>query len=185
MQTPRFPFYTFLVVLFVAGAGCKRPVALQSNAVVITGTVLETQSYCGGAAPSEERLAQMRTPRPLAGKTIYVKAGSVNDTEAPVLAEVTSDERGEFSLSLEPGLYVLVDEKRVDRASYDYMLTNFAEKSENYDPVDKRCLDNWIAQANLVFEVRAVENEPISVTFNKPCTWNSFPCVTYIGERPR
>ncbi|WOK06903.1 hypothetical protein [Imperialibacter roseus] len=165
--------------------GCKRPAAKQSNAVVVTGTVFETQSYCGGAAPSEDRLAQMKIPKPLAGKVIYIKSGKANDPEAPVVAEVTADERGEFSVNLEPGFYVMVDEKRVDKASYNYMMSNFAEKTENYTAVDKACLDKWVAEANLVFEVSAEANEPLSVTFHKPCSWNSFPCVTFIGERPR
>jgi hypothetical protein len=79
----------------------------------------------------------------------------------------------------------MVDEKRVDKASYNYMVSNFAEATENYTAVDKACLDKWVAEANLVFEVSAEGNEPLSVTFHKPCSWNSFPCVTFIGERPR
>lgn len=173
-------------IVLLASQSCKQPAASQqSQAVLISGTIYQTEAYCGGAAPNPQRLQQMNTPKPLAGKTVYIKPGKVNDPEAGVAVEVTSDERGEFSLTLEPGWYVMVDEKRMDKASYNYMLTNFAEPSESYTAVDKKCLDQWVTEANLVFEVKEGENEPLSVTFHEPCTWNSFPCVNFIGERPR
>ncbi len=178
-------FLGLCLLLLMAAPGCKRPMAKQSNAVTLVGTVYETRSYCGGAAPSEDRLARLKAPRPLPGKTAYIKAGDSNDPDAPVVAEITSDDRGEFTVALEPGTYVMVDEKRVDKASYNYMMTNFAEKTETYGPVDKACLDKWVVQADLVFEVKDEGNEVLNVTFHTPCSWNSFPCVTFIGARPR
>jgi len=176
---------TLFAISYVCFFACKRPAAQEIKALTVTGTVFQTEAYCGGAAPNPQRVEEMRKPKPLGGKTVYIKAGTANSPEAEVLAEVTSNDSGEFSLSLEPGWYVMVDERRVDRASYNYMLTNFAEKTDNYGPIDKKCLDNWVTQADLVFEVKADSTETLSVTFHKPCSWNAFPCVTFIGERPR
>lgn len=175
----------FLVLSLLAIAACKRPVSKQAEEKLVSGTILQTEAYCGGAAPSQQMLDELRMPKPLAGKTIYLKRGQENDPEAPVVASATSDQRGEFSLSLASGWYVVVDESKKDKASYNYMLANFAKESAQYSPVDRKCLDQWIGEADLVFEVADTDLSGVNITFHKPCSWNSFPCVRFIGKRPR
>lgn len=181
----------FFIFILLSTVGCKRPAAQETNAntntstINVTGVVLQTEAYCGGAAPNQRILDELQTPKPLPGKNIYVKAGKANNPEAEVVAEVIADERGEFTLSLAPGWYVLVDESKKDRASYNYMLSNFAAATDKYTAVDRKCLDGWVKNAELVFEAKEGANEAIEVTFHKPCTWNSFPCVRFTGERPR
>lgn len=184
----RLPAWLLVITLTSMAAACKRTTAQKSDepvSVTVSGTVMQTEAYCGGAAPNPQKLEAMRTPKPLAGKKIYFKAGRSNDPDAPVVAETTSDDRGEFTASLPPGSYVVVDERRVDSASYDYMLANFGEPTENYSAVDKRCLDEWVKQADLAFEIADTTAAPLNIVFHKPCSWNSFPCVQFTGERPR
>ncbi len=175
----------YLLLVLLAIAGCKRPVAQETKNVSISGIVYQTEAYCGGAAPSQRILDDLQTPKPLAGKNLYIKAGKENDPDAPVVAEATSNDSGGFSVSLPPGWYVIVDENKKDKASYNYMLANFEVQTEQYSAVDKKCLDSWVVKPELAFEVKEATAEAVSVTFHKPCSWNSFPCVKFIGDRPR
>src|SRR5687767_12559298 len=46
----------------------------------VSGKVEHTYSYCGGARPSPEMLAEYQTPKPFGGKKFYVRKGKVNTT---------------------------------------------------------------------------------------------------------
>ena len=73
----------------------------------ISGRVLQTSSYCGGAAPPPELLQELATPKPLANKTLYIKNGTAN-SNSPSLP-FTSDSEGRFTLALSAGAYCIVE----------------------------------------------------------------------------
>ena len=175
----------YLLLALLVIAGCKRPAAQETKNISVSGVVYQTEAYCGGAAPTQRMLDELQRPKALAGKNLYFKAGKENDPDAPVVAEATSNDSGGFSVSLAPGWYVIVDENKKDKASYNYMVANFETQTAQYSAIDKKCLDSWVVKPELVFEVTEGAGEPVNVTFHKPCSWNSFPCVKFIGERPR
>lgn len=153
------------------------------NKVTVKGTVTFTQAYCGGAAPSQKLLDDLRTPRPLSGKKIYLRKGKMNQPSGPIVAEAITDEDGHFTFHLPNGSYYIVSDDKKDLTRYNQILETFSKTSDNYSAVDKSCLDKWINTPDLLFEVKD-KDTTIHVSYFIPCSWNSTPCVNYTGVLP-
>ena len=114
--------------------------------------ITQTSSYCGGAAPSNEMLEQLNTPVPFAGKIIYLRKGNTNKLckKAVVLK---SDENGEITALLQPGIYAVVDETKKDKTFYNDLRKRFKNPVPNYEALDVACLDDWLKTPDQVIEV--------------------------------
>ena len=150
----------------------------------ITGVITETSSYCGGAAPSDELIKELETPKPIAFKKMFVKSGNVNKANAKVIKEFTTDSLGQFSLKLPYGQYCLVDEDKVNDAKYKLILTKYAVKTESNEPVDPKCLAKWFAQPDYIFSVSKKSAKKIAHNYHRACNWSGAPCVIYNGPFP-
>lgn len=147
--------------------------------------VTQTESYCGGAAPSKEVEDRLFTPVPLGGKKMFLKKGSVNNPDQKALAEFTTSRSGTIMTYLPEGTYLLVDEKKATRDYYKKLAQEYAMETKNFKAINMQCLDEWVATPDLVFTVAKGKPLSVSVNYNKDCEWKSVPCAKYKGMLPQ
>jgi hypothetical protein len=152
----------------------------KAKKIPVSGTVTGTYSYCGGARPSDEMLAQLATPKPMPGKRIYIKKGEVNSFDSKVLLVLTSDAKGNFHTKLAPGKYLIVDSTKKDMTYYNMLLKNYKVQTEHYEAIDTLCLKEWFMKPNAVFEVVDKEVKDVIVNFHKTCD-DVLPCSRFRG----
>jgi hypothetical protein len=139
----------------------------------ISGIITQTASYCQGAAPSEELLNKLSTPKPLANKTIYIKQISSNKYKAKVIAQFTTDSLGKFEIKLPAGNYCLID---------NYKVKAFRSKKSNKLFVyDNRCLRKQYEQCDLSLTINNADQKNVSINYHTYCNWDK-PCIRYLGQ---
>jgi hypothetical protein len=126
------------------------------RATVRGQVVLSTQTYCGGAPPSDDMVLSKRAPEP--GKRLLVRRGSEN-TASEVLAQPTSDASGTFKVSLPPGTYCFIEEAKRE-------LTPKGPPPANVDP---SCLESRRRTCDAVVEVPDKGEVSVTVEFHKGC----------------
>jgi hypothetical protein len=176
-----------IIVLVILVGSCtdKKSVATQNADMLdIVIQLNQTESYCGGARPTEEMLTELSQPKPLAGERLYVRKGSENNIDEPVVASEITDKTGKAIFHLAPGKYCIVRAPKSDNLQTEKWKKELLKGNEFYAPIDIECLKKWLATPELVIEVG--ENGPLKfeLLINKPCTWNSIPCAQYIGPLP-
>jgi hypothetical protein len=169
--------------LFASCVGAKRSGNSEAK-VKVSGTVTQTFSYCGGARPSNEMLAKLNEPKPFANKVLFILKGNSNDFNSMNYIQISSDSLGNFSVSLEPGEYCLVDEFKHHKSNFDDILKKYEKETTNYSAVDPDCLKNWFNTPDLVFTVAKTGNKDLSIVYHHPCSWHAIPCVNYRGPLP-
>jgi hypothetical protein len=144
----------------------------------VTGQVLHTRAYCGGAAPSEEMMERYRTPLPLPGLTLYLRSGRTNITTRAILDSTTTDAEGRFTFNLPAGEYCIITKARIkppSPADYDRSM---------YEIVDD-CVEELIVVCDATFSVADQDVEGLGLQLHKECFKEDFnPCVRYIGPMP-
>jgi len=103
-----------LCAIFFSCRSGEKTTAINDNMMSITGEILQTRDYCGGAAPSDELIEELRTPSPLAGLTLSFKKGSVNTMDVEISHQVTTDENGKFSIRIPSGVYTVLLPSQTD-----------------------------------------------------------------------
>lgn len=156
----------------------------REKKVEINGQITSTRSHCGGMRPTEEMEKELRTPKPLSGKTIYFREGKENDWKKPIVATATSDHAGNFSVKLKPGIYCIVDESKKDDKYYNELLKTYTIGTENYDPIDKSCLDELMLRGDKIIEVKKEGNIEFMINYHQNCSYNNIPCANYTGPLP-
>jgi hypothetical protein len=143
----------------------------------VSGTVLRTADYCGGAAPSEEMLEEMRTPKPFAGMKVHARKGGTNQIGTPVVASSTSDESGYFSLELPAGTWCLVLDEKGPDAPRDLSGQNIQ--------LDNACYKEWLSKCDQVIEVIDVPIPAVKLQFNARCRVGTISnCAQWVGPLP-
>jgi len=126
------------------------------HATVRGQVILSTQTYCGGAPPSENMETSKQAPAP--GRRLLVRRGSEN-TASEVLAQPTSDARGTFTLSLPPGTYCFIEEAKRE-------LTVKGPTPQNVDP---SCLEGRRRTCDAVVEVPEKGEVSVTLDFHEGC----------------
>jgi len=139
-----------------AASGSGAPAPAKSRTNVRGHVFLTTQTYCGGARPSEDRPLSKREPEP--GRKLLVRRGSQN-SESEVVAQIKSDASGAFALSLRPGTYCFVEEAKRE-------VSHSGPPAEN---VDAACMDNWRRTCDAVLEVPETGEASVAVELYKGC----------------
>ena len=76
---------------------------------------MHTRTYCGGAAPSEDMIDNMKKAIPFANHKFVIKKSTTDANATTILKEFSTDEKGNFSVSLLKGSYVVfIQEKTQD-----------------------------------------------------------------------
>lgn len=171
---------TCILWVFFAGLAA----IVQAQAVHVKGVFYSTSSYCGGAPPPPDLLYELQRPKPLANAVFYLRRGSENQTEQPILEEIRSNEDGEVDFYLWPGTYVLVEARKKDRIYLNQVLLQ-TQNNAYQQPADKACLEKWLAEPVLVFVAKS--EQPVFTfthTIHFPCSWDALPCSQYTGPLP-
>jgi hypothetical protein len=180
-------FLFAMILMAVFAAGCKPSQSGESSGTTggnqgpkhkVVGQVLYTRAYCGGAAPSEQMLERYRTPAPLAGLTLYLRAGRTNILNRPIVDSTVTDGEGRFVFNLPKGEYCIITKARLSRP-----------KATKYDPsqfeISEGCVDDWIVNCDATFTVADQDVEGLGLQFYKECFKEEFnPCIHYIGPMP-
>lgn len=150
----------------------------------VSGKMLQTNSYCGGAALAPDEMAEVEKPRPLAGKKCYVREGNKNNIKGRIVASFESDSSGNFMIYLAPGEYCIIDSRKYDKNFVADIAKKYKKGDSNYTAADMDCLKKWLSTPDLVFTVKEDGENKITVTYNNPCSWAAIPCVQYSGPLP-
>jgi hypothetical protein len=174
----------FIALCVVLAMACSWNGVFASREVVVEFRLKQTAAYCGGARPSDEMLAELAMPKPLANVQFYVKSGSINDPNAPALISSFSDHEGVAFVPLKPGKYLVVFEDKQDWTQYNQWKKQFENSTDAHSPVDTLCLRKWIQEPEAVFEVRVDSALVVEIIQKQKCFWNAVPCLEYVGSIP-
>ena len=140
---------------------------------------MQTNPYCGGAAPSEEMMRQSTTPKAYPNKKFYVRKGNVNSTLMDTILSFTSDLDGNFNFKLAPGIYSIIQSSQLKELDWK----NY--KSNQYTVVDEKCLQAWWAKPYYLLEVKDKDISDLNFIFRHRCfVPGDIPCINYIGPMP-
>lgn len=153
-------------------------VTIKQKAVTkfkITGFVMQTESYCGGAPLTRKILDSFNTPRAIPFKKLFIKVGITNKEETTFIDSVISDENGKFSADLPKGNYCVVEEWK----SKPFQLPL---KKEN-ETLDSACFQNLYNSCDYQLNISDKNIDNIKIIFHRPCFYNQ-PCISYHGPLP-
>jgi hypothetical protein len=156
-----------------------------SEKSVIKINITQTSSYCGGAYPPDELMMELRTPKKLPNQKVYIRPGTTNDWNVPIVAEGISDINGVVTVELVDGTYSVVFENKVNTSFYKQLLQQFGDKPFEDGGIDKNCLEKFMQTAEAVFEVNNGKTATaIIVNVHNPCSWERIPCLPFDGNLP-
>jgi len=170
---------SFLIVLLNSCNNNKAIVKSSADSsFLITGVVLQTFNYCGGAKPTQEILDNLKKPQVYPEKTFFVRAGSKNDLDQKIVLKFTSAIDGTFSFNLKPGTYSVILEEQLSAINIDdYKTKNQA--------VDEKCFQEWWGKPYYILEVTDKNITDLKFTFDHKCFLKTdVPCITYTGPKP-
>lgn len=90
---------------------------MAQSDVRLSGTVLHTRSYCGGAPPPEKLLEEFRKPIPYEEQSLVLKNRTTGKSYT-----LTTKSDGTYELLLPPGMYDVFHSKRpgtIEQLGYD------------------------------------------------------------------
>lgn len=148
-----------LLVLCFVLLNCFAALAQKKLVKVV---VLARPSYCGGARPSEEMLAEMTKTKPYANKKMYLVS------EKGKVRVVKTGMNGSFSIKLAEGTYKLMEAWKHKKAS---------PNGGSIEHFDKPCLKTeWEKEA---LQIAVLKNEIMITDKNEItlyCDW-AYPCL--------
>lgn len=149
----------------------------------VSGFVTHSNSYCGGARPSDEMLLEITSPKPLANVTYHVRKGILNDVNEKVLLSFTTDSEGKFRFQLPAGDYVIIGSNRLDSVYVKSVFKKFEKETDSYSAADRNCLNKWLSESLFQFKIESDKIENINWDIHQAC-FTSDPCVHYKGPYP-
>jgi hypothetical protein len=173
----KFRILPFLLLL-VSCSGKKKETTSYHG---FSGMVTQTNSYCGGARPSEEILEEYNKPKPYAGKVLHVREGKNNASGGKVVLRIVTNDSGYFSGSLPPGSYCIVQEEQLKPLN----ISGIKGAKDKPLAVDSNCLDKWWSGSLATFQVPRNDTSGILINFHHPCfVSGDVPCIRYVGPMP-
>jgi hypothetical protein len=140
---------------------------------MVTGKITYTSEYCGGAAPSEDLLKLLETPKPFAYKRMYYRPGKYNHAKVKA-ASIVTDSLGFFKVKLSANDYVFFDENKLK--------VLVIPQNTIYEIYDTACLKATYIAGD--FKVnKKQKNKKVLYNYHIYCTYHK-PCVSYSGPLP-
>ncbi len=152
-------------------SGAEPPARKATGKRTVSGKVVQTSDYCGGAAPTEEILAALRQEKPFPNKELFVRAGAVNETSRPILQKFALDAQGNFTISLLPGDYCVVEGDKKDRLK----VSESAKGNQKEAASQTACLEKWRRTCDKTLEVGKQNLRGVVIKFHHTC---NPPCAT-------
>lgn len=174
------------IITALAFYQCKSKLPSEQN---FKRTIQLTSTYqlCGGMMPSPEDQLASRTETPLPNYKLYIRSGNQNSLSENILIELTTDAFGLAEFELPVGSYCLVDSQKANEKQIEEWKKEFKVASKNWDAIEEECLEEWIKEPLLKFEVYADKEqnkEVLNLNIHRKCFWNAIPCVVYRGPFP-
>ncbi len=141
----------------------------------VTGTIMQTTSYCGGAQPSPDMLARCNTPMGIPNGKLFVKKGTMNKERASLIDSIRADANGKFSIQLPAGNYCLVEDWKAK--PFDLPLNN------EFQTVDSICYRNMYDACDYELNITDKNIDSVKIVFHRSCFYNR-PCISYHGPLP-
>lgn len=160
-------FYLLMLLALANISFCK-------NSYLVEGTITFTGDYCGGAAPPENLIEALRTPTPLANKTIYYRAGTSNNFALPV-DSFTTDANGDFKLHLTKKSYIFFDASKLEKLQIPQN-----DLSYTYDTL---CLKEAYFKGDFIITRGKTALQKFTYNYHQYCSYNK-PCAEYHGPYP-
>jgi hypothetical protein len=146
----------------------------------VSGSIMLTSSFCGGARPNEEMMMEAERPKPYVGKTLYVRRGMSNSAKEKIILKFTANKAGEFNFRLPAGTYVIIQAEQVN--AYD----STKVERRQYINVDHACMREWWVKPLYVLEVIDKDVKGLVFPFHRRCFISSdVPCFNYSGPMPQ
>jgi hypothetical protein len=105
-MTYSFKHFLLFILIITTLSSCAQR---KPQFYKVSGTVTATYSYCGGARPSDEMLAELNRPKPMAEKKLFVKAGNSNSKNEAIIKSFNTDAYGRFNIELPKGTYCIIE----------------------------------------------------------------------------
>lgn len=163
---------------FRSGKACnKKP---PSNPSVITvkvrGTLTQTSTFCGGMMPPQEMLDELARPKPFPHKKVFVAIVKKDGERSIPIDSAISDENGNFSFSLKPGIvYAVIQE---------YKARPFIPmKSDMYTTWDSACLHSKWKSPDATLVIKQNEEPQVKINVHSDCFYKP-ECGSYHGPTP-
>ena len=137
----------------------------------VSGRVVQTSEYCGGAAPTEEMLESLRKEKPFPHKELFIRAGTLNKYSRPIVQKFTSDAEGSFKIALPPGDYCVVDASKKDELKIPATAKGNPKEGESR----AACLQKWYRACDKTLTVGKQNLKGVVIKFHHPC---NPPCST-------
>ncbi|SHN23137.1 hypothetical protein [Mucilaginibacter sp. OK098] len=143
---------------------------------LVTGSIMQTVSYCSGARPAQKILDSCNTPKGISFGKLFIKSGVMNIEGAPVIHEIKADSNGNFSTYLPAGNYCLLEEWKTK--PFKLPLNNVNQT------VDSACFRNLYNAADFNLKITNKSIHHMKFVFHRTCPYNQ-PCVSYRGSLPQ
>lgn len=169
--------YFILPVLALSMMACAfsrspRKPAVALTDFTISGAVLETSDYCGGAAPSPDQLHP--TPLGKQGVKLYIRPGKTNNWKTGLVDSIVSGLNGVFSISLPPGDYCIVEASKKGMP--------VVPENNPFSQWDSACYMENYQQCDYSLNVSG-NMENVKIVLTRHCLWTT-PCMSYNGPLP-
>ncbi|MBI3233168.1 MAG: hypothetical protein HYZ42_03880 [Bacteroidetes bacterium] len=148
-----------------------------SPTYIFSGRITYTQDYCGGAAPPQDLIEKLKTPKPLANKKIYFKKGRVNGLNKTRIGYFTTDSLGRFNIKLTASDYVFFDESKL-RWEEEHDMTESVNMT-----IDYKCLLDKHMKGDFTIKKTQKNLKDYAFNYHYPCAYN-LPCIEYHGPYP-
>ncbi|MFI5219058.1 MAG: hypothetical protein ACHQNT_06175 [Bacteroidia bacterium] len=145
-------------ILFLIAAPCFSQSTVRNYQILIKGKVKWIAAYKGGAAPTDEMLAELRKPVAFKNDKLFLKKSFYSNKS--FLLE--TDSTGNFELRIKPGVYniYLSDVKSADKKPY------------NKKELQATCEEEFKSQSYGTLRVYRKSNYPVEIIIEEkidPC----------------
>ena len=164
--------YLFIAAVLFSGA-CATMKG-KTKMVTVTGKMLVEQPVCDGENKTKGDAAAIPEAE------YYLKAGTTKNDQAVIATKVfKTDDKGNFSIKLEPGTYaVLYTDKMLPFA--EFKLKHEA-KSTYFKNRDERCFEKWYESADFILNVS--KDTLVTFVVKSRCYTKTNPCWQYTGAK--
>lgn len=148
---------------------------VTSKTFKVSGRLMQTAAYCGGAAPSEEILAELAKPKPLGSFQMHVRPGKTNDRAAKLFRGAITDAAGRFEFELPAGEWCIITHLKAQ--------PGMVMATEN-TIVDEKCIEKWGATCDAAIVVVDQDIVLEDIVLYKACFVEFQPCTQWTGPLP-
>jgi len=149
---------------------CANPPPAGAPAFEVKGAATQTSSYCGGMAPSPEKVAALSKPVPAATRTFDVYFG--DEATGSAISHFTTGSDGRYRLELAKGTWCAVDTTR-----------RIPPGSTPIAGADASCWTRESKRCDLKFVVTTTAQDVGTANFVNRCGWQN-ACGPYVPPPP-